>query len=106
MEPKEFDLLRLCLKTHQSHLMFKNKQQQKNIIYIFMCISFSFFSLPRRHITSNLRYYVLEQGTMHCIYTVTHEIAFNVPPEQENKGKYNKRQETALDTNSFNGEET
>lgn len=36
-----FDLLRLCLKTHQSHPMLKYKQQ-KNIIYIFMCIFFSF----------------------------------------------------------------
>lgn len=95
MEPKEFDLLRLCLKTRQSHPMFKNKQQQTNIIYIFMCLSFSFFPCPEGtlHYTLhyNLRYYVLEQGMMYRIYTVTHEIAFNVPSEQENKGKYKKR---------------
>lgn len=83
----------------------KQTTTKKHYLYIYVYFLF-FFSLPRRHITSNLRYYVLEQGTMHCIYTVTHEIAFNVPSEQENKGKYNKRQETALDTNSFNGEGT
>lgn len=55
-----------------------------------MCFLF-FLSLPRRHITSNLRYYMLEQGIMHCIYTVTHEIAFNGPSEQEKKEKYNKK---------------